>query len=461
MKRLLQLSILCMVVIFSVSAQSCTVEDEPASATEDHPTALEPFDMPPETLDLLVYCYDMTYDMTNSAVNFFNELYPEVEVTMKTLAEGEYEDILKVELASGSGPDVVLSLSNDISDLYKMMLSGTFMNLDGFMTNDDEFDVNDYVPGIFNSGILRGKRYFAPIGYGAHVVLTTQEILDEEGLKLEEIKTFDGFFDSICNYNSKYSDDPKKSALDFPSSWDPDLYEIKKLVEFAGTTYIDYENDKVAIEDSNNSDFRALMDAIKKIYGMPKVDNKILSNYPLALLEHTSLYSDIADNIAHSAFVLSCVKLREANKTPVIFIPQNPDGTISGLIKSFAAIPEGAENKLNAYKFIKTLLSFEYQGGDNGETVSSNVMYINDCPVRKDAIYRYTNLFYEGQEDSKHTQSIAQCAEAMMSIENAVLVPYQVERYVLNEMIPYINGSKEWDVCFNGLIDLLNLYKDE
>lgn len=460
MKKFMRLSILCVAVISSVSGQSCTVK-ESVSSVQNISTVPESFEMPPETSDLLVYCYDMTYNMINPAVNFYNELYPEIEVTMKSFSAEEYEDILKVELASGSGPDVVLALSQDISDLYKMMLSGTFMNLDGFMTNDEEFDIDDYVPGIFNSGILRGKRYFAPIGYGAHVVLTTQEILDEEGLNLEEIQTFDGYFDSIYSYNAKYSDDPKKSALDLPAGIDPDFYEMKKLVEFAGTTYIDYENDNVAIETSKASDFRALMDAIRKIYPMPRAENKVLSNYPVALLDHTSLYSDIADNITHSAFVLSCVRLREADKTPVIFIPQNPDGTITGSIKSFAAIPEGADNKLNAYRFIKTLLSLEYQGGDNGETVSSTVMYIDDCPVRKDAIYKYTNLFYEEKEDSKYTESVSQCAEVMMSVNNAVLVPWQVESYVLTEMMPYINGSEEWDTCFDNLIDLLNLYKDE
>ena len=185
MKRLSRLSVLCLLLFISVSAQSCTAGNKPVSPANNS-TVPESFAMPPETSDLLVYCYDMTYNMINPAVNFYNELYPEIEVTMKSFSAEEYEDILKVELASGSGPDVVLALSQDISDLYKMMLSGTFMNLDGFMNGDEEFNIDDYVPGIFNSGILRGKRYFAPIGYGAHVVLTTEEILDEEGLKLEE-----------------------------------------------------------------------------------------------------------------------------------------------------------------------------------------------------------------------------------------------------------------------------------
>ena len=119
MKNIFRLLILCLMVTCFVSVQSCTV-DESISLAQNNSTVPESFAMPPETSDLLVYCYDMTYNMINSAVNFYNELYPEIEVTMKSFSAEEYEDILKVELASGSGPDVVLALSQDISDLYKM-----------------------------------------------------------------------------------------------------------------------------------------------------------------------------------------------------------------------------------------------------------------------------------------------------------------------------------------------------
>ncbi len=336
--------------------------------------------MPPETNELVVYSNSMTRSVMTAAVNFFQEQYPDVEVTYTNVSDDAYEDLLKTELAAGAGPDIVYSLRNQINDIYKLMLSSIFMNLDGFMDNDNSFNKDDYISGVFNSGVLNGKRYFAPIEFTAHSALTTQEILDEEGLTLDKIKTFDGYIDSIYNYNQKYTLDPDKSAIYWNMT--PGDFEARKLIETFGSTYIDYENNKVTINDTEKDSFRKLMDGIQKIYDMPEVESNIIGGDFMGLINHTCLYTDSID-IAVGAVQTFCSYIVDAEKTPVIFLPQNPDGDVTGSIYSFAAIPEGANNKLNAYRFLKILLSEEFQGGEGSDIIiflivlSEKTRYIN------------------------------------------------------------------------------------
>ena len=56
---------------------------------------------------------------------------------------------------------------------------------------------------------------------------------------------------------------------------------------------------------------------------------------------------------------------------------------------------------------------------------------------------------------------LEQCTEVMTSVEDAVLVPRQIWKYVREEMEPYYSGSKDWESCFNRLVGVLELYKDE
>ncbi len=477
MKKHMRIVTLILAIILASQFPSCTKKNEnppesknPAAHTDEsqseettpetEPETTEPFDMPPETNELVVYSNSMTRTTLTAAVNFFKEQYPDVDVTYTNVSDDAYDDLLKTELAAGAGPDVVYTLDYKISDVYKLMLSSIFMNLDGFMDNDDSFNKDDYITGVFDSGVLNGKRYFAPIDFTAHSVLTTQEILDEEELTLDEIKTFDGYIDSIYNYNQKYADVPNKRAIYCPIV--TDYHESSKLIKSFGSTIIDYENNIVEINNSRKDDFRALMDGIRKIYGMPVVDDAMGRDYE-GLTEHICLYSDTVGLGGGFVFQINCRHVLNAGETPVVFIPQDPSGKVSGNIYSFAAIPEGAKNKLNAYRFLKIMLSDDFQGGE-GEKLT----YLNYCPVKKDAVYRNMTAVISQYDDSddpefaaNFTKAVEMCAEVMMGVENAVLLPDQVTDYIFEEMTPYFKGDKEWDECFDRLMNVLTLYKDE
>lgn len=116
------------------------------SAADETKPETEPFDIPPETGELVIYSNSMTRSVLNAAVEIYKDMYPDVEVTYTNMADDTYEDIIKTELAAGAGPDILYTLDYYIADAYKLILSNIFMNLDGFMDSDDSFIKDDYIP---------------------------------------------------------------------------------------------------------------------------------------------------------------------------------------------------------------------------------------------------------------------------------------------------------------------------
>ncbi len=93
--------------------------------------------------------------------------------------------------------------------------------------------------------------------------------------------------------------------------------------------------------------------------------------------------------------------------------------------------------------------------------MGTRVEYLNYSPVKKDAVYKHITSWVLDPNNPDYVKAVNQCAEVMISVDNAVLVPSQVMQYISEEMTPYFNGDKDWDSCFDRLVNVLELYKDE
>ena len=129
---------------------------------------------------------------------------------------------------------------------------------------------------------------------------------------------------------------------------------------------------------------------------------------------------------------------------------------------TYVVTPEASQNKLNAWRFVKILLSEEVQAPKIGtDGWPSNAFSVGD-PVRKDALREMVDAFL----NSWYPQT-AEVAAAYLDqadrIADAVLLPPVVRKYVLNSMSEYITGKdgSNYDKLFAKLKSTLELYKDE
>lgn len=468
-KRSVRLLLLFIVVFILFLLSSCGNDEEKNAGSPDLPentnvtvngleeTESEPFDMQEPTDKLTLYSIGMTGITLTPAVNIFKEMYPDVEVEVKSFSEEEYKTILPTELASGKGPDLVFSFASDVADIYKMMSTGVFVDLNHFINNDEDFHIEDYVEGVLDGGVLNGKRYIVPVEFGFPVLTTTQEILDNEGFSIESISTYEGFLNAVVKYHEKYGEGLEKFVFnnsDCMDSTQKNSKDIAYMLSICGMNYINYENNTVEIDKAK---FKSLMDTLKAIR---YPDGKMLSRYTFGGLYNEKCLFDTFTSAGNLFFQQYGGFYEDETKTHLMIpCPDYEDGVTAEIV-SFAAISKASQNQINAYRLLKILLSEEIQGGNDGSANKLNYLRIG-TPVLKNAI---KNGILENMTDMKielPEEDLNYFMDILTNVKIAKNLPKVVRKFIIDEMTPYLNGSKTFDECYSRLETTLELYKDE
>ena len=101
------------------------------------------------------------YNALKAAVKIFESKYPEVDVDYREFgelgdseAQTNYLEALKYDLSSGNGPDLIFGNTFEFEDIYGMMDSGTFADINTYLENDEEFKSDLYNEAVINSGYI-------------------------------------------------------------------------------------------------------------------------------------------------------------------------------------------------------------------------------------------------------------------------------------------------------------------
>ena len=425
---------------------------EEAAETEWPVPDYSDFIMPEETGELTVYTTDMLSVTLTPAVEIFKTQYPGVDVTVKMLGDDEYEALVRTELPAGRGPDLLFSFGIDLPDIFKSITAGIFEDLNPYFMNDPEFLPEEYVEGVLDGGLYRGRRYFLPVEYICPVIGTTAETLEDAGLRPEDFSLWENFIDALIRYKERV---PEGDMLLVPLGHQ-NAVELYDLFEYAGFEAIDYAKGTASLDEAK---MKRIADAAKAYYREERafyMDNVL----GVALVERKGLFVGEL-NATYSVYGLMR-GLRAQNETPLIFaMPDCHDG-VTARICSLAALPQGAKNKLNAYRLLKILLSEELQGGQNATGLSNLRIGL---PVNKNALRGMvygTNQKYPDVDGTVITEEDAAMLFGLVSSPTrAEIIPPTVKRYLQLEIFPYVRGEKGWDDCWKRFVSTLELYASE
>ena len=438
----------------------CGKSEEP-SEKPDGQTETEPdyswFSMPEETGKLEIYSSGNEYSsLLNPAIEILKDLYPEIEVSYTILSADEFETRIRTEIPAGGGPDLVLMADGTFPDIYKTMQTDLFEDLNPYFGTDEEIALSDFVKPVMDGGILNGKRYLAPLNYELPVYLTTQSILDEVGMTAEEIETCDGFCEAAARFHEKYPD----STLFFDiGGLNPALTDLTTLCMNFGFRFIDYETGELDIDEAR---FRQCADLVKLYYDPDyDTDEDAVWDIPyygaggglhLKLFPYDEFGAD-----GYSGYRICQDYLGADGEKPVVFVPSNQNGGVTAKLSLFTAIPKGAANKASAWKLLKILLSEEIQGGHD-EKRRGNSYFWYGQPVRlsstKAKMDHGAEMTPDGPEFDKFVALVQSPTEAR-------IFPLIYNKYLNEEIMPYIRGEKPWDDCWKSFMSTMVLYKDE
>ena len=429
-------------------------KDEPAALPEPveaEPAWTEPdysgFVMPEATGELIVYGMS-GYDLAlTAAVDLFREKYPDVRVRYDMLSEDEFASRIQAEIPAGHGPDLLFTFTSVIPDPFKSMSSHIFTDLNPYFLNDAEFDWNDYLKEAADCLLYQGERQIVPVELNLSVYKTSYETLTEAGINPEEIKTFEDYCAACIRYHEACPD----NAL--YSSGGEDDY-LKELLSASGMKFIDYNRGTASV---NEEQLHALLDVCKAFHTGSNheidADHKAIEG----LFERMYLCSNIGTGELSLMNAIAFIKNR--GETPCLLPVTDIYGGVTAEVVSFAAVPQGSVNKLNAYRLLKILLSEEIQGGHEPRMGQRDYLQIG-IPVSKPAIKKRTlavkEMFFPSADENAQL-IIDYCT----SVTNASLLPTNIYRYIVNDMSGYIEGNKSWEDCYKKFLNTLELYASE
>ncbi len=276
-----------------------------------------------------------------------------IDATVFTDIE-EYKYKNTTGLLSGDGPDIIVNRLEALNNINRVASSGVFCDINQLIIKDKDFKLSDYNEKILDYGVYRGKRYLIPINYISSGMVTTQEILDKNAISFHEADlTWQDLAAVIKNFMSA-NKSQDKYFINYMS--------FTQLLGSSGNMFIDYENKKSTYE---SKDFIELLNLYKDIY--PAIcPSSISSKYSSSELLNngTVVMASIAEICSPYNLTATNAEINRLlkQKTRIYGFPTwDKEDNTTVWPYYLLGINQKCKNSMEAFKYIKLLLSDEYQ----------------------------------------------------------------------------------------------------
>jgi ABC-type glycerol-3-phosphate transport system substrate-binding protein len=419
--------------------------------------------------------YNFMYDMIDEYKVRVNEAKIEI------IHFNNHDDLrtrMTVEIISGGGPDIVMIDPRYFPSMNKIP-DGVFCDLNEFILQDENFNIEDYYTAILDSGIVRGKRYLAPVAYSVPVIYTSKEILEEYNINLDK----PGLTWRELAYNIKEFIRETEDRKIYFFDWN---FDFSVLLKTSGLTFIDYERKEARFD---SSEFIELLRIYKDIH--PSIcpisvkeayyydafwlmneksavtNTKMLGLIPMDLSRfHASLKSELDEELVICPFPTYSGETNIYSESEMLL-----------------GINNNCKHKSEAYGFVKMVLSIQ---GDGYE-----INFLDGLPVNRKVYSEWLNTTTDAHEmeDEKAAQGIVssdtwsigfgtryvtgnrhflsptdlfdKAAELMSSIHRCEIFDYDLYRLIEEELPLMLSGARDAEYTANVIQDKVTIYLHE
>ena len=415
------------------------------------------FDDLKETDSLVIYVMKDYETLDQRRINQFAAIYHvDVEVIRVDGKIPEYTERIMNDLISGSGPDVLFVDNLYSAHIAKIALNGNFLDLTDILEEDPDFSEDDYVEGVFEAGQFHGRQYVIPLSFEAPVLLSSTEKLKEIGFDWDGIETTEDFVENLGLLTPE-----AEQTTGFAQMLDS-KNRFSQLLITSGITLIDYETGEVLPEEK---ELRKFLEGYKAYfpYDYNKTGSTTITNYG-----HNELLSGdwvfwLSPDVSCMAQSISVMKSGSCDYT-VHLIPSQTGETVANIRGGAMAIRANTKNSLNAYNFIKFMLSEDVQ--------SDEIINYGYVPIHKEAI---RSLVYEtpalklvngfnvidSGNPALSDDEAEMLIEMLTGIDRFVLGLPVMSTMVQESMLPYFQDEASYEECFADLKNKLTFYLSE
>ena len=431
--------------------------------TSDTPEPIEgpKFDDLVETDKLVIYIMKANESWERRPINQFSAVYGvDVEVVPVDGDAFAYAERVMNDLAGGSGPDVLFVEKLSGFDVSKVAMNHNFLDLTDILAEDPEFSEDDYVDGVFEAGRFGGRQYTIPVSYDLRLTVSSSETLGKLGFDWEKIDTMSDYLEEIARLTPDAQQDASFQQMLYSKN------SLNILLWASGIRLIDYEVGKVLPDEKA---LRELLEAYKAYF--PYDYDESVSGLALNIGDHLLMSGQYAfwlpTDIEGMAMTMSTMRQKSCD---YIYrtIPGQTEGVV-GCIDSQMAICANAKNTLNAYKFIKFMLSEEIQAEQYLLTgIMPITLPISQAALRKrvqeaPSVYEEHGIELLDYENPAFSDEEAEAILATLTgvDQFAQREPYDLWKMLFDAMLPFFKDERSYDDCLSELKNKLTFYLSE
>ena len=340
---------------------------------------------------------------------------------------------------AGKGPDLIFFWGDEFQDTEKAMDAGVFFDIDTLLEKDTSFDLSKYQTNIINGGYYKGKRQYIPLCYYAMSAITSEETIQAFGINLSEYSTFEDWMNECVKW-LRNNQESNRTLTHSPTET-PYFYGT-----FFNVRYVDLETGDILID---RDAFRLFLEFLKLKF--PKLEYGFSS---LSSASNDEIIEAIQkDQLLFYFYLLHQnldmdQALSETRTAQSLILPSMGSEQPLATGRIMAAINNGSPNKVNAYEFLKIMLSTEVQSQPNFPV-----------PVNNEALELQLKL-YKVQYGLSETE-IDQMYKDFQSL--GYIHPLSYTQYNLFEdsMRPWFLDEKSYEDCIEDFRNRLEIFIDE
>lgn len=371
---------------------------------------------------------------------------------------------LQSQLMAGEGPDVILFTKYEFGDVEKLLHSGNFLDLSTYFAESEKVSREDLVPGIMDFGCVGDACYLIPLGYSVISLTTTRGNMDAMGWE------YPGDMHALLAQAADFAEDPRGyTAMLAPSAGPEYDYIFDLLLRASGIRLVDYETG-TALPDEE--ELRVFLEAYR---GLAETQWKQWQSGESYLTYYEYWGNLLNEETFASRLYFMSLQSPDAymqlsgEQEAYYTVLGNMDGGVAGYPNAYVAVNANCADPDAAWEYVEMLL---------GETMQKYILdqyqTFLDTPVRKGVLNtwlaeysaEYAGAAVEGADGMNHTyaplgedvrEAYAARAESAVAVYNSDTVVWML----WESMVPYFEGSAEYETCIEELRGKLELYAKE
>ncbi len=365
---------------------------------------------------------------------------------------------ISTELAAGNGPDILLLDDYTRVNWQKLALNDRLAGLSAYMEADEGFMQANYFEAALTAGQLNGEQYIFPLSFKCACFCTTQEKLAQNNLSAGTY-TYKELLGMLNNSVRSAQTDPERIPIVLDID---DTYYLVPLLRAFQVPTADLRTGEVLLPEDilrEVCDYLKLLNETRPIAENRKklMDYAYQSeNYP-----HIDCYFRTYGFPTWLGF--HQLMMEYAGETSQVLLA--PSCTVPGArtatLSFYGAVSSDSRQKTRAYTVLRELADSASGEGIGWDFPASRAAFqewldrevVGTFPTAKiDGNVRTVSLT---QEYADHLMAAAESVSCVTAESRDVL------EIVDKCMLPYIEGSGDFDDCYRQAVNKLRLYVNE